>query len=276
MTATLVSAVAESDAKLVATRRGDRLVCQFRTINGEDAEIWKPVEDEAFATIRRNQSVKLVKDSKGWNLIDPSTVVEPPTIAAPQLGTVTPDDLFVSLLDAIHQQTATLQQILAQMNAPKLGLHDAAGGMKIYCNRSNGCLWYRLQDGQPVPIQQTALTGYLVNLEFSKVERRGKECCKLLMTIQGDRPYLLEAGHDSHFSKGLLCAVASMPPTVLQRPITLSPQPGEDDSVLFCRVFSGGELIRTSYDDSTDWRSCAQAAIAAVRAAVNKAFPNPC
>ena len=266
MTATLVSAVAQDDAKIVSTKRGDRLVATFRTINGEDAEIWKPVEDGAFAAIRRNQSVKLVKDSRGWNLIDPSTVVEQPTVAAPQVGTITPDDLFVSLLDAIHQQTATLQQILAQMNAPKLGLHDAAGGMKIYCNRSNGCLWYRLQDGQPVPIQQTALTGYLVNLEFSKVERRGKETIKLLATIQGDRPYLLEAGHDSHFSKGLLSAVAALPPAMLQRPITLSPQAGEDDAVLFCRVYSDCELIRASYDDSTDWRSCAQAAIAAVRA----------
>lgn len=77
MTATLVSAVAETDAKLVATRRGDRLVCQFRTINGEDAEIWRMPDDEAFAAIRRNQSVQLVKDSRGWNLIDPATV-EPP------------------------------------------------------------------------------------------------------------------------------------------------------------------------------------------------------
>lgn len=265
MTATLVSAVAQDDVKLVNTKRGDRLVCQFRTVEGEDAEIWKPVEDETFAAIRRNQSVKLVRDSRGWNLIDPATV-EAPSDASPAPA-IAPNDLATILAGSLAEMTGLLQQIHAQMNAPKLGLHDAAGGMKIYCNRSNGCLWYRLQDSQPVPIQQTALTGYLVDLRFEKVERRGKETIKLLATIQGDRPYLLEAGHDSHFSKGLLCAVASMPPALLQRPITLSPQAGEDDSVLFCRVYSDCELIRASYDDSTDWRSCAQAAIAAVRAA---------
>lgn len=260
MTATLVSAVAQEDARLVTTAKGDRLVCQFRTIEGEDATIWKMPDDAAFATIRRNQSVKLIKDSRGWNLIDPATV-EAPTPA------IAPNDLATILAGSLAEMTGLLQQILNKLDAPKLGLHDAAGGVKIYCNRSNNCLWYRLQDGQPVPIQQTALTGYLVNLEFTKVERRGKETIKLLATLQGDRPYLLEAGHDSHFSKGLLCAVASMPPAMLQRPITLSPQPGEDDAVLFCRVFSDGELIRAPYDDSTDWRSCAQAAIAAVRAA---------
>ena len=82
MVASLVSAVAESDTKLVATRRGDRLVCTFRTIEGEDAEIWKMPEDEAFAAIRRNQSVKLVKDSRGWNLIDPATVEQPAPVDA--------------------------------------------------------------------------------------------------------------------------------------------------------------------------------------------------
>lgn len=78
MTATLISAVAQDDAKLVNTKRGDRLVCTFRTINGEDAQIWKMPEDEAFAAIRRNQSVKLVKDSRGWNL-----VVETPSEESP-------------------------------------------------------------------------------------------------------------------------------------------------------------------------------------------------
>jgi len=69
MAATLISAVAQGDARLVNTRKGDRLVAEFRTIEGEDVTLWKMPDDEAFAAIRRNQSVKLVKDSRGWNLL---------------------------------------------------------------------------------------------------------------------------------------------------------------------------------------------------------------
>jgi len=181
--------------------------------------------------------------------------------------TLESSDLAAILAQALAEQTHLLQQILTRLDAPRLGLHDSAGSMKIYCNRQHGSLWYRLVDGIPVTIQESAVTGYLMNLEFTKVERRGRECCKLLATIHGDRPYLLESGHDSHFSKGLLSAVASMLPAMLHRPITISPQAGDDGSVLFCRVFSDGELIRASYDDSTDWRSCAQAAIVAARSA---------
>lgn len=84
MTATLTSAVAQSDVRLVSTKKGDRLVGEFRTIEGQDVTLWKMPDDEVFAAIRRNQSVKLVKDSRGWNLIAPSTVEESP-VEAPQV-----------------------------------------------------------------------------------------------------------------------------------------------------------------------------------------------
>lgn len=77
MTATLTSAVTQSDVRLVPTKKGDRLVGEFRTIHGEDVTLWKMPDDESFASLKRNQSVTLVKDSRGWNLIDPATV-EPP------------------------------------------------------------------------------------------------------------------------------------------------------------------------------------------------------
>lgn len=142
--------------------------------------------------------------------------------------------------------------------------------MRVYANRSNGGLWYTITDGQVQLIPHTALTGYLTDISFPKVERRGKECVKLQVTMQGDRTYLIEAGHDSHFSKGFLSAVALLLPAQVQSPITLSPQAGEDDSVLFCRVYSGGQLVKGPYDDGTDFRLVAKAAIAAARNGQNR------
>ncbi len=117
------------------------------------------------------------------------------------------------------------------------------------------------------PVQQSALTGYLTDLKFEKVERRGKEATKLQAFFNGDRPYCIESGYDSHFSKGLLSAIATLTPEQLKLPITIAPQPGSDESVLFCRVFVGSELVRATYDEQTNWRAISQTAIATVKAA---------
>lgn len=177
-------------------------------------------------------------------------------------------DLADILASALADQTAVLQEIRDRLSAPKLGLHDAAGPLRVYANRQHGGLWYRLDANlQPIIIHETALTGYLRSIEFPRVERRGKEVVKLQITIEGDRLYLVECGHDSHFSKGFLATVATLNPDQLKQPITLSPAPGQDESVLFCRVFVGQQLIKAPYDDETNWKLTAQAALSVVEAA---------
>lgn len=171
------------------------------------------------------------------------------------------------LLAALTRQNDLLQQILDHLKQPRLGLGDAPASVKIYANRSNGCLWYSFQDGVVSPIAAAALTGYLTDLKFEEVERRGRSIWKLLTHIRADRPYIIESGYESHFSKGLLMAIASLTPEQAQQPLTLYPQPGSDEAVLFCRVFVGSELIKTPYDDQTDWRSVSQQALNVVRAA---------
>ncbi|MCC5633490.1 hypothetical protein LC613_39180 [Nostoc sphaeroides CHAB 2801] len=106
------------------------------------------------------------------------------------------------------RQEELLKQLVAAINKPKLGLHSEAGSSKIYCNRHNGSLWYTLNNSEASAITQTALTGYLKELKFEKCERRGKEVYKLLITIQADRPYILESGHDTHFAKSVLAAIS--------------------------------------------------------------------
>lgn len=166
------------------------------------------------------------------------------------------------LLAALTRQEELLKRLIAALDKPKLGLHNDAGSCKIYCNRQHGHLWYCLDaDRNPQPITATALTGYLKELRFEQTERRGKPCHKLLATIQADRTYILESGYDTHFSKGLLVAVALMTQELLLSPITIQPAAGDDDSVLFCRVWCGSEYIKASYDDSVNWREIAKQAL---------------
>jgi hypothetical protein len=172
------------------------------------------------------------------------------------------------LLASLVQQTQLLSQILDQLKQPKLGLTDTPSTLWIYANRSNNCAWYTMQGGEVEPVKQSALTGYLQELKFEKVERRGKEMIKLQTFIKADRLYCVESGYDSHFSKGLLSAVATLTPEQLKQPITIAPQPGSDESVLFCRMFVGSEPVRSTYDEQTDWRAISRSAIDCVKAAV--------
>jgi hypothetical protein len=176
------------------------------------------------------------------------------------------------LLAALMRQEELLKQLVAAINKPKLGLHSDAGSCKIYCNRQHGGLWYKL-NGEPSDIPQTALTGYLKELRFENTERRKKETCKLLITMQADRTYILESGYDTHFSKSLLTAIATLRPEQLYAPVTLQPQPGTtDESVLFCRVWVGSELIKASYGEETDWKGTARQALDVVKAASEIVF----
>jgi hypothetical protein len=103
----------------------------------------------------------------------------------------------------------------------------------------------------------------------------------LLITIQADRPYILESGHDTHFAKSVLVAMpaatrsgnATLTPEQLYSPITLQPQPGTtDENVLFCRVWVESELVMASYNEETNWREVSKQALAITKAANEMAF----
>ena len=135
------------------------------------------------------------------------------------------------------------------------------------------CGIYTLSNNEVTAIASTALTGYLRELKFEKCERRGKEVYKLLITIQADRPYILESGHDTHFAKSVLAAIATLTPQELYSPITLQPQAGTtDENVLFCRVWVGSELVMASYNEQSDCREISKQAIAVTKAAAEMVF----
>ncbi|GAB4382663.1 MAG: hypothetical protein Kow00121_43230 [Elainellaceae cyanobacterium] len=176
-----------------------------------------------------------------------------------------------SLEQLISQQNTLLQQLVNLLaHQQSLGFGDSPRPKYIYCNRSQGGIWYSLSEDStrtPQPIAQPALTCLVEKLEFKQVERRGRETWKTHLHVQGDRYYILEAGYDSNFSRSLLCALAAITPSQLQRPITIEAQAAESEEVLFCRVYVEGEPIFAPWDEQTDWRKMAQRAIANVDSA---------
>lgn len=159
-----------------------------------------------------------------------------------------------------------LTSILSELNKPTLGFHDNVGLIYVYCNRQHGFNWYTLNsDQRPQAINHKGLTGYIKGLRFDKVERRGEETHKLLTTVEADRTYILESGYTSHFSKGMLAAIANLTLEQLKSPITIQPQPGDESTVLFCKLWSGLQEIKSAYDQNTNWREVAQVAIALVK-----------
>lgn len=176
----------------------------------------------------------------------------------------------------LTQQNVLLQQLidLLQQKQP-LGFSEAPRPRYIYCNRSQNCLWYWLNDAREVMhIPQTALTCLIEKLEFKQVERRGKDTWKIHLHVRADRRYVLEAGYDSNFSKSLLSALSVMTPQQLQQPITIEVQAADSEEVLFCRVYASGELVFAPWDESTSWKVVAKRAIANVDLASNRRLKN--
>jgi hypothetical protein len=176
----------------------------------------------------------------------------------------------------IAQQNTLLHQLidLLQQKQP-LGFSEAPRARYIYCNRSNNCLWYWLNDAREVmPIPQTALTCLVEKLEFKQVERRGKETWKIHLHVRADRRYILEAGYDSNFSKSLLSVLSILTPPQLQQPLTIEVQAADSDEVLFSRVYLDGEVIFAPWDESTSWKVVAKRAIANVEAANARRLKN--
>lgn len=176
-------------------------------------------------------------------------------------------DSTAQILAALTHQNQLLAQIASGLTHYQLGLsHTSPGSLKIYANRTNGGVWYTLKDGQPVVLDAVALTGYLKELKFEEATRRGKQVFKLLTYLDGDRPYVIESGHDSHFSKGLLSAVAHLSSGELQQPVTIEPRAADEETVLFCSLYQGSSQVFAPYSEETDWREVSKQAIANVAA----------
>jgi hypothetical protein len=126
----------------------------------------------------------------------------------------------------------------SMMEESRLGFSDPPYSMTIFCNRQHGGLWYKLSDDGPIVLEDKSLRGFMTGIKVETVERRKKETQKLHIFISAGRNrYKLEAGAETEFANGLAQAIAAAHPKVLKNPIRIQPVPGNDDKVLFCKVW---------------------------------------
>ncbi|BAZ71004.1 hypothetical protein NIES4106_58010 (plasmid) [Fischerella sp. NIES-4106] len=176
-----------------------------------------------------------------------------------------------TIIQLLQEQNSLLCALLAVHNKPTLGFSDRppASAQWVFIGRHGDSCWYFLdKDSQPIPIAHTALTGWVVDLKFDKVTRRGKQTYKLNLTMRTDTyVYTLSTGHDTCAAKSLLTSLAIMSPDQLQSPITLSVSPGEDESIVWCRIYAPDYIKGPQWQQNTDFRPIAQTAINNVRVA---------
>ena len=169
-------------------------------------------------------------------------------------------DLMTQQLQAIQQLNESVDQLrhllrdisLGSTSTEQMGLLEQFSppdrALFIYCNRQRSSgLWYTLDDHrEPVALHHKAICGYLREISLTKALRRGKSVGKLRIGLQGDRRYVLEAGEESEFTKSALACLLGLEPNKLFLPITLMPDPGESEEVMFCQIFVDNERVRSS------------------------------
>jgi len=172
-----------------------------------------------------------------------------------------------------------LQAILDELKATRaahapvpLGFGAPPKPRFIYANRQySNCLWYFWNNAknEHEPIEQTALTGWIEKLEIESKEFRGRTETKVNLSMRADRPYIIQAGFETIFARGLLHTLAKLPPEAFRQPIMIAVEPGDTDQVLFCRIYNPatGKSVFAPYPEDTDWTATAQRAVTKIQKA---------
>jgi hypothetical protein len=169
-----------------------------------------------------------------------------------------------------NDQLILLRAILAELKTISNALQQSSMGFcpppsrYIFCNRTvPGTLWYEMRDREVAPLREVALKGFLRELKFKQMERRGKETWKMLLRLEAaGGSYTLETGHNTNFAKCILSSVAAMTPEQVAGPITIMPTAADaDDTAMFCTVFCGAEQVFAPYNDQTDWKTVSAKAV---------------
>jgi hypothetical protein len=145
----------------------------------------------------------------------------------------------------------------------KLGFGPSPRPRYIYLNRQYpDCLWYFWKGAENTyePIAHESITGYLTKIEIETKDFRGKPDPKLNLWMRCDRAYKIQVGMDTLTAKSLLSALRTIED--FTQPITIAPEPGDTEQVVFARVaIDGGEIIYAPYAEDANWPAILQALI---------------
>ena len=157
----------------------------------------------------------------------------------------------------------------------KLGFGPSPRPQTIYLNRQYPeCLWYFWDHAasRQIPIEHESLTGYLTQIEIKQKEFRGKPDIKLNFHMRCDRAYKIEVGMDTLTAKSLLSGLTKV--ADFTQPITIAPEPGDTDTVVFGKIAIDGEIIYAPYPEDTNWPDILQALIDALGAVADHRLPS--
>jgi hypothetical protein len=168
-----------------------------------------------------------------------------------------------SLLQAILDELKAARSAASNLT---LGFGSPPKVRTIYANRQySDCLWYfwNAAKNEHEPIEQTAITGHLEKLELEEKKFRNKSELKINLTVRAERPYVIQAGFDTLFGRGLLHALDKLPAEALRHPIMIAVEPGETDQVLFCKIYNpvSGKSFFAPQPEDPDWQATAQKVI---------------
>ncbi len=137
----------------------------------------------------------------------------------------------------------------------KLGFHPPLTRLYVFVKNEGNALWYYLDDGHKVYIQESALTGTLKRLEVKEVQTNFNAEIKADFEIVADRRYVLRSGVDTAFTRGMLMTLAALSDGQLKRPITLELKAGEEKGnvLMSARDPETFEPIKTGTWENADW-----------------------
>jgi hypothetical protein len=163
---------------------------------------------------------------------------------------------------------------LQKLNNSKqtLGFGHPPKARYIYANRKYpNCLWYfwNGEKNEHEPIAFQALTGIVEKLELEQKEFRGKTDTKINVHVLADRKYVIQAGWETLFARGLLFTFSKLPVSAFAQPLTIAVEPGDTEQVLFCRIYNPatGSSAYAPYPEEADWAEITQKAIAKINMA---------
>lgn len=180
------------------------------------------------------------------------------------------ENRFIAALEKISDRLDAVVSAIKAHEAPRsaLGFGESPRATIIYCNRTQGGVWYRLEypasGGDPVPVDipQRCLTARLKGFTFPKKEHKNKEQLKMCLHVEADRQYVLETGHDTVLAKSIYADIASMSVEDLMQPVTIELRPAESDTVIFSKIYAaGGKPVNSEALRDADLRTVVQTAV---------------
>ncbi|WGV23397.1 hypothetical protein [Halotia branconii] len=120
----------------------------------------------------------------------------------------------------------------------KLGFGAVPRPQYVFVKKDNDCCWYMLaEDNRRIPIYERALTGVITEIKVDRqVENTFGTDKKTNLCVLADKPYIIQSGNDTYFSKSLLLSLDALTFEQLRNPLTIAVSPG-DSNVVFCNIY---------------------------------------